>query len=284
MRTALIVVFTVVVVSKGFGQARLYIADGAKSAVFMQDSASTPNEESTPTFAPDGKTVYIANNGVICFSKQVAGNWSRPTPVSFTGQYKDWDPTLTPDGERLLFVSNRPYRASDGSTKTGNHLWMSRLIAEGKWSEPEHLDSPVNEFGLVNYGPSISASGTICFCSRDRDGNKGMHAYLCRRTGDHYDKPQLLLLNGNDPTYDPYIAPDERYILFSSDSALFISYRTDRGWSPGEKLGPQVNDASKSGMLWGPSISRDGKTLYYNGGTVDGIEMIPVSWGNGRRK
>jgi Tol biopolymer transport system component len=278
MRTTFIVVFSALLVSKGLGQARLSIADGAKSAVFMQDSASTPNQESTPTFMPDGKTVYIANNGAICFSKKVAGHWTRPTPISFTGPYNDWDPTLTPDGKRLLFVSNRPYVATDGSTKKGNHLWMSQLIVDGKWSEPKHLDSPVNEFGFVNYGPSISASGTICFCSRDRDGHKGMHAYLCRWTGDHYDKPELLLLNGNDPAYDPYIAPDERYILFSSDSALYISYRTGRGWSPGEKLGPGVNEAAKAGMLWGPSISRDGKTLYYNGGTVDGIEMIPVQW------
>jgi hypothetical protein len=155
---------------------------------------------------------------------------------------------------------------------------MSQVMTDGRWSEPKHLDSPVNEFGFVNYGPSISASGTICFCSRDRDGNKGMHAYLCRRAGDHYEKPQLLILNGNEPTFDPYIAPDERYILFSSDNALYISYRNGKDWSPGEKLGPEVNEASKAGMLWGPSISRDGKTLYYNGGTIEGIEMIPVRW------
>jgi hypothetical protein len=177
-----------------------------------------------------------------------------------------------------LVGSTRPYVASDGSTKTGAHLWMSQLMSGGSWSEPKHLDSPVNEFGFVNYGPSISASGTICFCSRDRDGDKGMHAFMCRREGDHYEKAQLLILNGHEPTFDPYIAPDERYIVFSSDNALYISYRTDQGWSPGEKLGPQVNEASKAGMLWGPSISRDGKTLYYNGGTVEGIEMIPVRW------
>jgi len=238
----------------------------------MQDSSSTP------TFMPDGKTVYIANNGAICLSRKAGDHWTKPIPISFTGQYKDWDPTLTPDGKGLLFVSNRPYISTDGSTKTGAHLWMSQLMTGGKWSEPKHLDSPVNESGFVNYGPSISARGTICFCSRDRDGDKGMHAYLCRRVGDHYEKPQLLILNGNDPTFDPYIAPDERYILFSSDNALYISYRTEQGWSPGEKLGPEVNAASKAGMLWGPSISRDGKTLYFNGGTVDGIEMIPVSW------
>jgi Tol biopolymer transport system component len=266
------------VVGKGVCQGRLYIAEGEKSTVFMQDSAASPNEESTPTFTPDGKTVYIANHGTICLSKRAGNSWTKPTPISFTGKYQDWDPTLTPDGKQLLFVSNRNYTASDGSTRKGNHLWMSALIADGKWSEPKHLDSPVNEAGFVNYGPSISASGTICFCSRDRDGNKGMHAYLCRWTNDHYEKAQLLPLNGNEPAFDPYIAPDERYILFSSDSALYISYRTGKDWSPGEKLGPQINEAAKTGMLWGPSISRDGKTLYYNGGTVDGIEMIPIKW------
>ncbi len=278
MRIALLVVCCAFAVGRGWGQARLSIAKGAKSTVFMQDSAATPNEQSTPTFEPDGKTVYLANGGAICFAKKVAGHWTKPKPISFTGKCQDWDPTLTPDGKRLLFVSNRAYVASDGSTKRGNHLWLSQKNADGNWSEPIHLDSPVNETGFVNYGPSISASGTICFCSKDRDGNKGMHAYSCRLVNGRYEKPQLLLLNGNEPAYDPYIAPDERYILFSSDSALYISYPNGQAWSPGEKLGPQVNDASKAGMLWGPSVSRDGKTLYYNGGTVDGIEMIPVRW------
>jgi hypothetical protein len=277
MRTTFLVIFSALFVNPGFSQARLIIAEGAKSTVFMPDSASTPSGESTPTFMPDGKTVYLANNGVICLAKKAGNRWTKPIPISFAGHYNDWDPTLMPDGKRLLFVSNRPYVAADGSTKTGNHLWMSQQT-DGKWSEPKHLDSPVNEFGFVNYGPSISASGTICFCSRDRDGNKGMRAYLCRRVGDHYAKPQLLVLNSNEPTFDPYIAPDERYIIFSSDNALYISYRTDQGWSPGEKLGPAVNEASKADMLWGPSVSQDGKTLYYNGGTKEGIDMIPVNW------
>jgi len=278
MKNILLGALSLFTVAASHGQKRLSIAGGAKSTVFLQDSAAGPNDESTPTFTPDGKTVYLANKGAICGSKKTEKGWTKPVPVSFTSdRYKDWDPTLTPDGTHLLFVSNRPYVAADGSTKKANHLWMSEWKG-GVWSEPKHLDSPVNEAGFVNYGPSISAKGTICFCSRDRDGNKGMRSYLCRRTGDHYEKPELLPFNGNRPAFDPYIAPDERYILFSSDSALYISYHTKQGWSPGEKLGPQVNDAAKQGMLWGPSISRDGKTLYYNGGAVDGIEMISVQW------
>lgn len=278
MRTTLLLICSALIASEGFSQERLTIAPGARSTVFMQDSASTPNGESTPTFMPDGKTVYMANNNIICLSRKVGDRWTKPIPISFTGQYKDWDPTLTPDGKRLLFVSNRPYTAADGSTQKGNHLWIAQRLTGDLWSEPKHLDSPVNELGFVNYGPSISAAGTICFCSRDRNGDKGMHTYMCRWTGDHYEKPQLLILNGAEPTFDPFISPDERYILFSSDNALYISYRTDHGWSPGEKLGPEVNEAAKTGMLWGPSISRDGKTLYYSGGTSDGIEMIPVKW------
>lgn len=141
----------------GHSQARLFIAEGVKSTVFMQDSAASPNDESTPTFMPDGKTVYMANKGAICLSRKAGDHWTRPMPISFTGKYKDWDPTLTPDGRRLLFVSNRPYTAADGSIKAGNHLWMSQQMRGGRWSEPRHLDSPVNEFGFVNYGPSISA-------------------------------------------------------------------------------------------------------------------------------
>src|ERR1700677_2514319 len=166
MRTTLLIIVRAFIVSRGFSHSRLTIAEGAKSAVFVQNSAATPKGESTPTFMPDGKTVYMANNGVICLSKKAGDHWTKPIPISFTGQYRDWDPTLTPDGKRLLFVSNRTYVAADGSTKTGSsHLWISQLMTGGKWSEPRHLDSPVNEFGFVNYGPSISASGTICFCS-----------------------------------------------------------------------------------------------------------------------
>src|ERR1700743_3473273 len=108
MRITLLVVFGVFAAGGSYGQGRLSIADGAKSTVFMADSAATPNDESTPTFAPDGKTVYIANGGHICFSTKAGGHWTKPKAVAFSGKYNDWDPTLTPDGKRLLFVSNRP--------------------------------------------------------------------------------------------------------------------------------------------------------------------------------
>src|ERR1700752_2468019 len=80
----------------------------AQPKVFLQEGVSTPNNESVSTFMPDGKTVYMADGQTIVFSKKVGGKWTKPATASFSGQWKDWDPALSPDGERLIFVSTRP--------------------------------------------------------------------------------------------------------------------------------------------------------------------------------
>ena len=242
---------------------------------FLQEGISVPNQEAAPTFTPDGNTVYLGGNySTILVSKKTEGSWSKPVPVSFAKEhYKDWDPTLTPDGKRLIFVSNRPWPGMDTS-KHDSHLWYVDRLPGDRWSEPVHLPSPVNISGANDYGPSVSKAGTICFCSRNRDGDKGMSGYCALWAGDHYEKPQRLNVNGNSDVYDPFIAPDERYIIFASDSSIFISYRkAGGGWTTGEKLGPQVTGG---GTYFGPSVSPDGKTLYFSSSKTDAILMIPV--------
>ncbi|HEY8783587.1 MAG TPA: hypothetical protein VIM16_18315 [Mucilaginibacter sp.] len=90
------------------------IATGSMPEVFLQEGVSTPNNESAPTFTPDGNTVYFEDGRKICFSEMVDRKWTKPKLVSFSGQWKDWDPCLSPDGKRLFFVSNRPL---DGAPK-----------------------------------------------------------------------------------------------------------------------------------------------------------------------
>jgi len=101
-----------------------------------------------------------------------------------------------------------------------------------------------------------------------------MGAYYTKWLGDHYDKPKLLALNGNSDVYDPYISPDESYIIFSSDKNLYISYRQGDGWTAGQKLSATVNTGSWNG---GPSVSPDGKMLYYSQQNAQGILMIPLT-------
>lgn len=250
---------------------KIFAAD-AKPTAFLQEGVSVPNNESTPAFSPDGQILYLANNYNICISIKDSDEWTKPSPISFTEHWKDWDPALSPDGKRLVFVSNRTWPGADKNVKS-NHLWYSELLSNGRWADPRHMDAPVNTEGVNAYAPSVSRAGSICFCSRDRDGRKRMHGFYTKWAGDHYKKPELLALNGNEEIYDPYIDADERYIIFASDGNLFISYHTEQGWSAGQKLGPQVNNGGVNGS---PYVSPDGKTLYYSSSLKDCIMMIPV--------
>ena len=90
----------------------------------------------------------------------------------------------------------------------------------------------------MTMAPSVSSSGTTCFCSRGRDGHKGMGGYYIKWLGNHYDKPKLLVLDGDNEIYDPFIAPDEHYIIFVSNGELYISYRKGDEWSKRSKIGP----------------------------------------------
>ena len=100
-----------------------------------------------------------------------------------------------------------------------------------------------------------------------------MRGYMSVWKDGHYQPPVLLRLNGDSEIYDPFISPDERYIIFASDKNLLISYRQGDGWSAGQKLGSQVNNGGENGS---PYVSPDGKMLYYSTSTTDGIMMIPV--------
>jgi len=252
------------------------ISPGAKPEVFAQEGVASTNNQSVAVLMPDSKTAYLADGTTIYFSKKVNGKWAKPTVAPFSGQWRDWDPALRPDGKRLIFVSNRPVdtAADQGKPQKNHHLWYVDRISGDKWTKPKHLDAPVNLYGFNDYGPSISSKGTVCFCSRGRDGHKGMGGYAAKLVDGHYEKPELLSLNGNEEIYDPFIAPDEHYIIFVSNGDLYISYRHGNDWSQGQKLGPEVNNGKGNSD---PYISPDGKMLYYSQDKAPGILMIPVN-------
>lgn len=252
------------------------IPAGAKPEIFTQQGVDSTSNQSVAAFLPDGQTAYLADGTTIYFTKKVSGKWTKPVLALFSGRWKDWDPALRPDGKRLIFVSNRPVdtAADQSKPQKNHHLWYVDCVSGDRWTEPKHFDAPVNLYGFNDYGPSISSKGTVCFCSRNRDGHKGMGGYAVRFVNGHYEKPELLALNGDNEIYDPFIAPDERYIIFVSNGNLYISYRKGEGWTQGEKLGPEVNNGKGN---FDPYVSPDGKMLYYSQDKAPGILMIPIN-------
>ncbi len=239
---------------------------------FAPGMVSTPFEEAAATFSPDGNTVYFYQGTIymtVCFSKMVNGKWNKPQVAPFSGKWSDWDPFLSPDGKRLFFVSNRPLEsASPGNAQKKSHLWYADHLDGDKWSAPRSITDAFNLDGISNYAPSVSNSGTLFFYSPQRDKNGHSKSYYTKWLGNHYDEPKELTLNGDDEVSDPFIAPDESYLIFVSGNDIYISFKQGDGWGAGQKLGSQVNNGDAN---WDPTVSPDGKMLYYTSARVQGF-------------
>ena len=86
-----------------------------------------------------------------------------------------------------------------------------------------------------------------------------------------YQEPEPLPASINSTAQDwtPFIAPDESYLIFSSNRSgsmdsygdLYISYRlANKNWSAPQNLGDKINSPSQERF---PSVSPDGMYLFF---------------------
>ena len=259
--------------SGGMSATRPAIIDsGAKAEIFAPGVVSSPYTEWATSFTPDGQTVYFSRGAIywtIVYSTRKNGRWTRPEVASFSGRWRDTDPFVTPDGKKLFFMSYRPLDgAPQDKPEASSHIWYVDRVSENNWGVPHCLDSLVNLEGTGNYAPSVSRKGTLYFCSRNREGHSGMNSYCSEWLGDHYGKAQLVKFEGLTESQDPFIAPDESYVVFLSGNDLYIAYRVAGGWSSPEKLSAAVNNGDGNSS---PYVSPDGKTLYYSSNRIQGF-------------
>lgn len=251
--------------------------------LFAEGIINTSADEYNPTFMPDGKTVYFTRridrrgNEMIMFSTLESGKWTMPQTAGFSGKYFDKEPMITPDGQRIFFASMRPNRRDE---KANFDIWMAEKTETG-WSEPKNLGVNVNSSGYDNY-PSIASNGTLYFASVRQDGRKDNNLYRSRLINGEYQPAENLgnVINTDATEADPFIAPDESYLIFSSDRAggagegdLYISYNQNGKWTAPESLGPIFNTAEYE---YTPLVSPDGKTFYFSRGWGD-IYQIEAS-------
>lgn len=239
--------------------------------LFAEGVISTGDYDSHPAFTPDGKTLYFLKSTpdfsfwTIVVSRFVAGKWSTPEVASFSGRHSDADPFITPDGSKLYFISNRPVA---GKTKNDLDIWVVEMTATG-WSEPKNLGAPVNSDGNEWY-PTLTRDGTLYFGS-DRAGGKGRtDIYRSRLLDGKYSEPENPGENINTQfdEFEPYISPDERFLIFMGGGRadgfggfdLYISYRRQGVWSQAVNMGEKVNSP---GHELSPTITPDGKCFFW---------------------
>jgi Tol biopolymer transport system component len=224
---------------------------------------STGMQETTAAFSPDGETLYFMRSDLaetddtILVSHRHGSNWSAPEVASFSGQWHDSEPAFSPDGKRLYFVSNRPVHAGDapvtasmlGQTFAGTHLWYVEQQANGRWSEPVHVDGALNE-GAMLYNPSIAANGDIYFSAHRPDSGDHYQIYVVHPMDNGYSAPQRVDLGDiSHNRMDPCIDPQGRFLLFAGNEGdslgsadIYIAFRhADGSWSKPEHLGGDVN-------------------------------------------
>jgi len=248
--------------------------------LFAPGVISSGANDGAPTFAPDGRTLYFERtNGkwaAILESRRVKDAWSTPTLAPFSGTASDQQPTFAPDGSYLVFVSSRPLPAASGSEpKFASHLFRVDRTAHG-WGDPVELPATVNLSNRV-YKPSIAANGDLYFMSDVGPGGAPhWRLFVARRTGDGYAAAEPLAFSGpDDNDVDPFIAPDESYVVFSSNTRgdihdghehLFLATRTGSTWS---SVMPIRYDGDTSGSDDGEAqVSPDGRTLYFTSSRV----------------
>ena len=251
---------------------------------------STPLDELNTVFSPDGKELYWSvalpqqQGGVIMTSKLVKGKWTSPEIAPFSGQYTDWDPYFTPDGKKIIYVSNRP----NGSEQKGPpdyDLWEVTRSADGGWSAPANLGAPVNS-PRPEYYPSIASDGTLYF-SANREGRPGaFDLFRSKLVDGKYTEPESLGPSINAPTaeIDNYIAPDQSFIVFNASGRpddlgrgdLYISFNENGQWTPAKHLPAPINSSARE---YCPIGSPDGQYLYFTSlrGFADGPRTRPFT-------
>jgi len=240
--------------------------------IFAKGTISTGDYESFPAFSPTGDTIYFAkcssdlSTMTICLSSFRNGKWTEPAVASFSGKYVDTGPFVAKDGKTVYFISNRPVQKGD-AIKTDTDIWS--VTSDGKkWSEPFHLSAPINS-AADEYYPTLTDNGTMYFASRRPGGKGGSDVYRCRLQNDNYSLVENLgdSINTSDNEYEPFIAPDESYLIFMAtrpnglkNSDFYISYNKNGTWSRAEKLqSPISTDATE----WSPKVTRDGKYFFF---------------------
>jgi hypothetical protein len=277
-----IAVVVVTLIGGGYSACR---AEGANSPkLFAPGVVSSPADDQSPAFAPDGKSVYFTRRSpsaaIILKSTFANGRWLRPTVASFSGQWRDLEPAMAPNGTYLIFASNRPSiegkSALDGNYNgkirpaAGGNLWRVDREGDG-WRTPKRLSDAINQ-GTAVFAPSVAADGNLYFM-RWVEETGGFHLFRSQYdSGQYMPAEPVRVGDATTDEMDPAVAPNESFLVYSSShpakndqTRLLIAFRVAGGWSTPHDLGDEVNEA---GDNIESRLSPDHRMLYFSTNTV----------------
>ena len=264
---------------------------GITPELFAPGIISTGHSEQQIAFTPDGKELFLwlGENPpycVILWMKEADDGWNSVEVAPFSGKYVDMKFSISPDGNTFLFSSNRPHGISEKPTDNLD-IWSMQRDTGGGWTEPEHMDSAINT-DSHDYYPTTAGNGNLYFMS-DREGGLGEDDiyFACFEDGKLMKAKNIgSPINTHLNEGDPFIAPDESYILFCcrdreggfGNNDIYISYRKPDGtWNQAVNMGETVNTSAEEVC---PIVTHDGKYLFFssNRKKIHGRSESPLSY------
>ncbi len=178
--------------------------------------------------------------------------------------------TLSPDGQRIIWASNREGGAG------GWDLWTARL-QDKRWVEPQPL--PLNS-SADEQDPFLSADGRWLYFASNRKGGRGGHdLYRAAVAADgSIGTPQALggPVNSRGDEHSPSLADDGR-LLFSSNRAgnwdLWTAAAAGDGFAEPVALAGLNSEAEEIDASW----LGGGRAVIFARGHADGSARLWVS-------
>lgn len=203
----------------------------------------------------------------ILFSRLENGVWTKPQLAEFVKDFltvSNGGPVFSPDGNKLYFYSNRIGGFGDLDA------WCVERI-DSRWSTPINLGKPYNSIG-TDLTPAFSAKG---------NAYKNFHETIKYKyeNGVFSNPDTIVIYNGFNLRFPPYVSPDESYIIFAANKEggfgsldLYISFKNaSNQWGYPINMGDKINTP---GVERFPIVSPDGKYLFF----IRGAETQYLYW------
>jgi len=215
---------------------------------------------------------------------------------AINSEYDEKSPSVTADGSRLIFTSNRPLlvgdmKASNDPSMLYDNVYICKWdSSKNTWGPSYPIDGDVNEAYAHTSCTSISPDGNYIFLYKNNihGASRGGDIYMSKKSSKgKWGAPVALSKSINSSYYEDgaCLSPDGNTLYFTSERPGGYGradlYKSDRisktEWTEAENLGPIVNSQYDEGA---PFMAPDGRTLFFSSdghATMGGYDIFRTS-------
>jgi dipeptidyl aminopeptidase/acylaminoacyl peptidase len=260
---------------------------GMNAEIFAPGIVSTSENEALYGFFKEGTFVLFDRTSpnliewipTVYIMELKNGKWTKPRLSPFRGKYWYHNYTFAPEGKTVYFACKGSL--DDRTSSNDINICIVKKTAEG-WSESRMLEPPVNS-DEIDTCPTVTKEGTLYFFSGRGGGFGNGDIYRSKLiNGKHIEVENLgKPINTKSDDIDPFIAPDESYLIFCSKKPggyggydFYISYQKQNGsWTEPINMGEGINSSNHEER---PYVTSDGKYFFFTRYESDNLDIYWV--------